>query len=79
MKNVELKVNLPSIDSVKRFVAASMQFDGEVDLTSDRYVVDGKSIMGVFSLDLSKPVNCSIKGKDNEVDAFVKNINPFTE
>ena len=79
MKNVELKISLPSIDSVKRFVATSMQFDGEVDLTSDRYVIDGKSIMGVFSLDLSKPINCSIKGKDDEVDTFVKNINPFTE
>ena len=47
-------VNINSIDKVKRFVNAITSFDNDFDLICDRYVIDAKSIMGIFSLDLSK-------------------------
>ena len=45
---------LSSINDVKDFVNIVSKYDFDVDLTSGRYVVDAKSIMGIFSLDLSK-------------------------
>lgn len=53
---ISFNVLLSSINSVKDFVNTVNKYDFEVDLTSGRYVVDAKSIMGIFSLDLSKPI-----------------------
>lgn len=50
------KISLVSIDDVKKFVSAVSLCDFDVDLNSGRYSVDAKSIMGIFSLDLSKPI-----------------------
>ena len=49
-------IMLDSINSVKSFVNIVSKYDFDIDLTSGRYVVDAKSIMGIFSLDLSKPI-----------------------
>lgn len=49
-----VKINLGNIDKVKKFVNKINTFDGDFDLKSDRYVIDAKSIMGIFSLDISK-------------------------
>ena len=54
MKSVEISLN--SIDKVKSFVNEIAKFDSDFDLVSGRYVIDAKSIMGIFSLDLSKPI-----------------------
>jgi phosphotransferase system HPr-like phosphotransfer protein len=51
-----MQIKLDTIDKVKRFVNIVAAMDGEVDLKSGRYVVDAKSIMGILSLDLDKPV-----------------------
>ena len=56
---------LDSIDKVKSFVNIVAKCDCDVDLTSGRYVVDAKSIMGIFSLDLSKPIDLNIHAEDN--------------
>ena len=53
MKTVKICLN--SIEKVKSFVNAITRFDVDFDLVSGRYVIDAKSIMGIFSLDLSKP------------------------
>ncbi len=58
MKNLTLK--LDSIDKVKDFVNIINTFDGDFDLASDRYVVDAKSIMGIFSLDVSSPIRLDV-------------------
>lgn len=50
------KISLPAINDVKEFVNILMTYDFDVDLVSGRYAVDAKSIMGIFSLDLSKPI-----------------------
>lgn len=58
MKTVQISLN--SIDKVKSFVNTVAQFDCDFDLVSGRYVIDAKSIMGIFSLDLSKPIDLTI-------------------
>ena len=63
MKTVQISLN--SIDKVKSFVNAITQFDYDFDLISGRYVIDAKSIMGIFSLDLSKPIDLNIHAEDN--------------
>ena len=56
---------LSSINDVKDFVNIVSKYDFDVDLTSGRYVVDAKSIMGIFSLDLSKPIDLNIHADSN--------------
>ena len=53
-------INLGSIEKVKSFVNDITKFDSDFDLVSGRYVIDAKSIMGIFSLDLSKPIDLNI-------------------
>lgn len=55
-----IKVSLNSIDKVKIFVNLIAKYDSDFDLISGRYVIDAKSIMGIFSLDLSKPIELTI-------------------
>lgn len=74
MKTVQISLN--SIDKVKSFVNAITQFDYDFDLISGRYVIDAKSIMGIFSLDLSKPIDLAIHA-DEEVDAILEVIKPY--
>lgn len=62
MTSVEVSLN--SIEKVKQFVNLISQYDGDFDLTSGRYVIDAKSIMGIFSLDLSKPIRLDIYDDD---------------
>ena len=57
-------IMLDSINKVKAFVNIVAKCDYDVDLTSGRYVVDAKSIMGIFSLDLSKPIKIDIHSDD---------------
>ena len=58
MKTV--KISLNSVDKVKSFVNDLTKFDTDFDLISGRYVIDAKSIMGIFSLDLSRPIDLNI-------------------
>ncbi len=69
-----IMIKLDSIDRVKEFVRIITAFDNEFDLRSGRYTVDAKSILGIFSLDLSRPIELDIYGKDNldEVVAALK-------
>lgn len=73
MKTV--KISLNSIDKVKAFVNDITKFDYDFDLVSGRYVIDAKSIMGIFSLDLSKPIDLNIHAEDGaeEVMAVLSN------
>ena len=72
---VTVKVALSSINDVKNFVNIVSKYDFDIDLISDRYVVDAKSIMGIFSLDLSKPIDLNIHAEDDaaEVMEVIKN------
>lgn len=74
MKTV--KISLNSIDKVKSFVNDVTKFDSDFDLVSGRYVIDAKSIMGIFSLDLSKPIDLSIHN-DNHADEILEALKPY--
>lgn len=63
MKTVQISLN--SIDKVKSFVNEITKYDNDFDLVSGRYVIDAKSIMGLFSLDLSKPIDLNIHADSN--------------
>ncbi|MGN0299474.1 MAG: HPr family phosphocarrier protein [Lachnospiraceae bacterium] len=74
MKTV--KISLNSIDKVKSFVNNLTKFDNDFDLVSGRYVIDAKSIMGIFSLDLSKPIDLNIHAEDN-LDEVLEALAPY--
>ena len=74
MKTVQISLN--SIDKVKSFVNDITKFDNDFDLVSGRYVIDAKSIMGIFSLDLSKPIDLNIHAEDNADDVLAV-IKPY--
>lgn len=74
MKTV--KISLNSIDKVKDFVNEVTKYDAEFDLVSGRYVIDAKSIMGIFSLDLSKPIDLNIHSENN-IDEILAKLDEF--
>lgn len=71
-----VKVSLDSIDKVKRFVNLVSRFDADFDLVSGRYVIDAKSIMGIFSLDLSKTIDLNIHDDAQTAEILVE-LKPF--
>ncbi len=75
MKKFEILLN--STNDVKNFVNAVTKYDFDIDLTSGRYVVDAKSIMGIFSLDLSKPITIEVHCDD--CDALVEELKPYIQ
>ena len=74
MKTV--KISLNSIDKVKSFVNEVSRIDTEFDLVSGRYVIDAKSIMGIFSLDISKPIDLNIHAESG-VDEILAKLKPY--
>ena len=74
---VTVKISLNSIDKVKSFVNDLTKFDSDFDLVSGRYVIDAKSIMGIFSLDLSKPIDLNIHEEKN-LDTVMKVLVPYS-
>ncbi len=73
MKSVMIRLN--TINDVKNFVSTVSKCDFDVDLISGRYAVDAKSIMGIFSLDISKPIK--LDAHTENADAFLAEIKPF--
>jgi phosphotransferase system HPr-like phosphotransfer protein len=76
MKSLDIALN--SVSKVKAFVNIINTFDGDFDLVSDRYVVDAKSIMGIFSLDISAPIRLDVHN-DAEFDKVAEALKDFTE
>ena len=68
---------LKEINDVKNFVNIVCRFDTEMDLSSGRYVVDAKSIMGIFSLDLTKPIKADIVSDNGDAEALIKELAPY--
>ena len=73
---IEFEMNLSSTNDVKDFVNTVSRYDFEVDLVSGRYIVDAKSIMGIFSLDLAKPIKVKVHAEDaseflDQIDRFI--------
>ena len=75
----EIEISLDSIDKVKNFVSITTKFDAEIDLVSGRYIIDAKSILGIFSIDLSKPIRLRIhEGREN-VDDIIDALNGYVK
>ena len=73
---LKARISLNSIDKVKSFVNDISGFNAEFDLVSGRYVIDAKSIMGIFSLDLSKPIDLNIHS-ETQVDEILTTLAPY--
>lgn len=73
---VTVKISLNSIDKVKSFVNEITKYDYDFDLVSGRYVIDAKSIMGIFSLDLSKPIDLNVH-VENDVETILESLSPY--
>lgn len=71
-----LTIHLKSINEVKEFVRIVNDFSYDVDLISGRYIVDAKSIMGIFSLDLARPIALEIHS--DTAEDLVTRLEPFT-
>ena len=69
------QIMLKTINDVKAFVNSVAKYDFDVDLLSGRYAVDANSIMGIFSLDLSKAITMEIHSDDCQ--NFLNEIKPF--
>jgi phosphotransferase system HPr-like phosphotransfer protein len=71
-----VQISLNSIDKVKSFVNEITKFDVDFDLISGRYVIDAKSIMGIFSLDLSKPIDLAIHS-ESHMEEIIEVLKPY--
>ncbi len=71
-----MDILLPSVDAVKSFVNVVENMPGDVTIVSGRYVIDAKSIMGIFSLDLSKPMKLEI---EEWKDEYMDKLNSFLD
>jgi phosphotransferase system HPr-like phosphotransfer protein len=68
-------IRLSLVENVNKFVNIVARYPFEMDLRAGRHVVDAKSILGIFSLDLSKPIVLEIYSDD--CDDLLENIAPF--
>ena len=74
MTTIQIRLTMMSND-VKQFAAIVGEYPYDIDLCSGRYVVDAKSLLGIFSIDLSKPIEMRIYSDD--CDELLQRIRPF--
>lgn len=72
-----IQILLNTIDKVKSFNRDILFFDSDIDLVQGRYTVDGKSIMGIFSLNLSEPITVIIHEENGELDSITEKLKAF--
>ncbi len=77
MKSIYIK--LAQINDVYSLVNTLVAYDGDVDLESGRYKVDGKSLLGIFSLNLCEPVKLSFHDEEKADELFAKLQNLIVE
>ena len=69
---------LSSIEAVKKFVNLTNSYNFPINLATDKYKIDAKSIMGIFSLDLSKPLKIEVdSGSADNADDFIRQLQQF--
>ena len=67
-----VNISLPSVEDVQKFVELISPLDGNFDLLSGGYVLDAKSLMGILSLDLAKPLELSVEKDTAETMRIIK-------
>ncbi len=78
MKKIEIRLSLA--ENVKTFVNTVNRYDFDMDLRAGRHVVDAKSILGIFSLDLSRPITLEVDDSHispDKLDSLMEDIKPF--
>lgn len=73
----EVQISLRTIEEVKEFVQTITMFDGDFELISGKYIVDAKSILGLFSVDLSKPVTLRIDVNDSKMNEVLTVVEKY--
>lgn len=73
----DMVILLNSIDKVKKFVSITTKFEAEMDLINGRYTIDGKSIMGIFSMDLSKPLVLRVYDGKEDVEEILSALSEY--
>ena len=63
-------IKLVSIEDVKDFITEANRCCMDIDVVSSRYTVDAKSVLGLFSLDLSKPIEVHVHGTEKDAEKF---------
>ena len=75
---MNLTINLQDLSKVKKFINAVNTFESDIDIIRGRYVIDAKSTMGVFTIDLSEPVELYIHSDNKlELERFLKEMEAF--
>ncbi len=73
----EIVILLDSVEKVKKFVSITTKYESEMDLVSGRYIIDAKSIMGIFSTNLSKPIILRIYEEGEKVEDIIKALEEY--
>ncbi len=71
-----INIQLKEINDVYKLVNVLVGFEGDVDLESGKYKVDGKSILGIFSLDLRQPIKLTYENEEGR-DKLLEQLKPF--
>lgn len=69
------KITFSGVDDVKNFSSLANKYEGTINLISDSYKVNAKSIMSIFTLDFSKPIDVEVSG--NCTDSLIKAIKQY--
>lgn len=72
--NKELRISLNEFSKIQKFNNIITNFESDIDLVRGRYVIDAKSLIGIYTLDLSKPINVVIHSDDEEEIIRFNNI-----
>ncbi len=73
----DVKVKLDTIDKIKDFVHKVTQFPEDIELAVDNYIVDAKSILGIFSLDVNKPLNMRVHSEGKRLSLILSELEEF--
>lgn len=74
MKKVTKDLRLKEVEKVNAFCKLATQSPCDITCHSERYIVNGKSILGLYSLNLLEPVTIEVEGEDSDVSAFINSI-----
>lgn len=75
---LEMNISLGTIESVKKFVGRIANFDEDFEIICGKYIIDAKSILGIFSVDLSKPVLLRINADGDKLEEIKEAVKEFT-
>lgn len=78
--STKITIILNDFSKAKKFINEVVKFESDVDAVKGRYIVDAKSIVGIFTLDLSKPITVVLHSDNmEEVERFNKTMEEFTK